>query len=93
VNTYTETHHVLQARTEINDRGDWTSWQKPYAGMFRPAELLADQGRLVEAIECAEKTYMVNYGNMAGIEFRVVTKITTVTTKCPPEESRLRVTS
>lgn len=88
MNTYTTTEHTLEVRSRVE--GGWGSWHKPTAGMFRPAELLAYQGRLVEAIECAEKTYIENYGHMRGIEFRTVTKSTTVTTNGPPEESRLR---
>lgn len=74
---YSETYHVLEVRTEV--QSGWTAWHKPTAGMFRPAELLAYQGRLTEAIEAAEKTHIENYGHMHGVEFRCVTTTKTVT--------------
>ena len=74
---YTETEHCLEARTQ---RGDsWTIWQRPEAGLLRPAVLLAYQGRLTEAIEEAQRLYIENYENMHGIEFRCMTKTRTVT--------------
>ena len=75
---FTRTHHVLEQQDQRN--GEWCNWHKTTAGMFRPAEMLAYQGRLVEAIEAAETIQIENYGNMHNVRFRVVTKSVTVTT-------------
>ena len=74
---YTETYHVLQMREQRN--GEWTVWHKPIAGIFRQAEELTYQGRLIEAIEEAQRARIENYGNMLGIEFRCITRTVTVT--------------
>lgn len=74
---FTESYHVLQVRRKVGN--EWNIWNKPVAGMFRPAELLAYQGHLIEAIEEAQRTQLREYGNMHGVEFRCLTKSTTVT--------------
>lgn len=79
---YTETFSVLEMRKKVGS-DDWSVWAKPYAGMFRPAELLAHQSRLTEAIEAAERIQIENYGSMFGVEFRCVTRSVTVTANLP----------
>lgn len=59
-------------------------WHKPIEGIYRPAELLAYQGRLVEAIEEAEKIRIREYGEMHGIAFRCVTETKTITVASGP---------
>jgi hypothetical protein len=78
---YKETYTILEMR-EIRSK-EWTTWHKPLNGKYRPAELLAYQGRLTEAIERAQEIQIADYGNMHGIEFRCVTKSTTVTANTP----------
>lgn len=68
-----ETSHVLEMKDNRN------TWHKPIGGMYRPAELLACKGRLVDAIEAAEEVTMEFLGNMHGISFRVVTTTRTIT--------------
>ena len=41
--------------------------------MYRPAVLLAYYGRVVEAIEEAERIRIEHYGSMNGVRFRVST--------------------
>ena len=79
-----ETYHTM----EIRIRPD-LSWQPMTAGMYRPAILLAYQGRLVEAIEKAQRIRIREYGDMDGIAFRCVTKTTTVTVAAGPIEDAL----
>lgn len=74
----TQTHHVLEIR---DDRSDWCP---PVSGMYRPAVLLAYQGRIVEAIELAETIRIREYGDMHGIAFRVLTTTKTVTVASGP---------
>jgi len=72
--TQTETYHVLEMcgpRDQV--------WHQPQAGMYRPAVLLAYYGRIVEAIEEAERVRIENYGNMHAVRFRVVTTTKTIT--------------
>lgn len=82
---YSETYTTLEMRRKVN-ADEWQVWAKPLAAMFRPAELLAYQGRVTEAIEAAEKIQIQNYGNMLDIEFRCVTKTTTITANAPLHE-------
>lgn len=79
---YSETYTTLEMRRKVN-ADEWQVWAKPLAGMFRPAELLAYQGRVTEAIESAELIQIENYGSMHGVEFRCVTKTTTITANAP----------
>lgn len=74
---YSETYHTLETRRKLGD--EWSVWQRPIESMFRPSVMLAYQGRLVEAIEEAEKIHIQNCGHMRGVEFRCVTKTKTVT--------------
>lgn len=84
---FTESQHYLQMRENAN-----RTWRKPIAGMFRPAVLLAYQGRLVEAIELAETIQIENCGHMNDVCFRVVSKTVTATTVAGPwDESVYRV--
>jgi len=46
--------------------------------MYRPAVLLAYYGRVVEAIEEAERIRIEHYGSMNGVRFRVVTTTKTI---------------
>ena len=86
---YSETYHVLEVREMVSEH-TFSAWRKVIAGMSRPAELLAHHGRLVEAIELAEKSQLENYGHMDGHEFRCVTTTKTVTLLAGPiDESRL----
>jgi hypothetical protein len=88
---YSETYHVLELRKLVAE-GLYDTWHRPCDGMFRPAELLAYQGRLIEAIEAAEKIQIEKYGHMLGHEFRCLTKTTTVTIlNGPMEDSRLAI--
>lgn len=73
----TQTYHSLEMRRWRND--DWLAWSLTTAGMLQPARTLASQGRLTEAIEAAESIWIENYGNMHGVDFRCVTKTTTIT--------------
>lgn len=82
---YTETYTTLEMRRKV-DEDTWQVWAKPLAEMFRPAMLLAYQGRTTEAIEEAEKIQIRNYGDMLFIEFRCVTKTTTITANAPLDE-------
>ena len=75
----TSTHHTLEIRQ------DGQIWGRTTAGMYRPAELLAYQGRIIEAIEEAERIRIREHGDMHGISFRVVTAARTVTTTGPIE--------
>ena len=79
-----ETCHVLMMRKKIN--GEWSSWLKPIAGRYRPAEMLAYQGRLIESLETAMRATIQNYGNAAGVQFRIETTTKTVTTLEPQED-------
>lgn len=76
----TETFHTLEAREKRC--GEWTIWRRAAGCVCRDAELLAYQGRLVEAIEEAQRGYIHEHGHMHGIEFRCVTKSTTITVAC-----------
>lgn len=76
---FTTTFTSLEMRRNLGD-GLWQIWAKPLAGMYRPAELLAYHGKASEAIEAAERITIEHYGNMIGVEFRCVTKTTTVHT-------------
>ena len=78
----TETYHILEMRSRPN-----LAWHKPTAGMYRPAEILAYEGNLVEALEAAQRIEIENYGHMKGVSFRVVTKATTITVLAGPIES------
>ena len=90
---YSETYHVLELRKLVAE-DTYDVWHKPCAGMFRPAELLAYQGRLIEAIEMAEKIQIENYGHMQGHEFRCVTRTTTVTLLAGPmDDQRLAIST
>lgn len=75
--TTTESSTWLEMRRQVNETS-WQIWCKPTAGMFRSAEVLADQCRISEAIQAAEEIQVNNYGNMFGIQFRCVTKSKTV---------------
>lgn len=68
-----QTQHVLEMRD-----GE-SSWYRPIEDYYRPAVLLAYQGRIVEAIETAETARIQQRGDMLGIAFRVVTTTKTVT--------------
>lgn len=72
-----ETYHILETREQRN--GEWSIWHPAKAGMYREAYLMAQRGRLNEAIERAEIIRIENYGDMHGIDFRCVTKQRTVT--------------
>lgn len=86
---YSETYHVLEVRKLVAEH-TFDVWHKPAAGMFHPAEMLAYQGRLTEAIELAERTQIENFGHMRGHEFRCMTTVKTVTLLAGPiDESRL----
>ena len=78
---YTKTYSTLELREQRGD--EWTIWFPAQSGMYRPAFLLAYQGRLIEAIEAAQDIRIENYGNMHGVEFRCVTKTTTITAASP----------
>lgn len=75
---YVEEYTTLQVRHKAN-ADEWTVWARPVADMFRQAELLAYHGRITEAIETAERMHIEQYGTMCGVEFRCVTKTTTIT--------------
>ena len=77
--TNSQSYHVLEIRRQKQSGDEWGLWAKPLAAMFRPAEMLAYHGRISEAIECAERIQIENYGGMQGMQIRCVTKTTTVT--------------
>lgn len=77
----TETYHRLEMRSRPN-----LAWHKPTAGMYRPAEILAYEGRLAEALEAAQRIEIENYGSMKGVSFRVVTNTTMVSVLTGPIE-------
>jgi hypothetical protein len=88
---YSETYHVLEVRKLIT-KDIYDVWHKPCDGMFRPAELLAYQGRLIEAIETAEKVQLEKHGHMLGHQFRCVTRTTTTTTLAGAmEDSQMKI--
>ncbi len=71
----TEQHHVLETKDAPN-----MSWRNcTIESMYRPAVLLAYNGRFMEAIEAAQKIRIENYGDMRGVSFRVKTTTTTFT--------------
>lgn len=72
MNQLTSTQHQLQMQDDSN------SWHPPQAGMYRPAQSLAYQGRIWEAIDAAYQIRMEHYGDCRGVKFRVVTKTTTI---------------
>ena len=57
----------------------WLAWGPAASDMFRQAKLLAYKGRLIEAIEEAQRIQIEKHGNMFNVEFRCVTKSTTIT--------------
>lgn len=79
---YTETYHTLEMRRKVSS-DEWNVWHRPVSWMFQSASLIAFYGRLVEAIEEAERIHIREYGNMHGVEFRCVTKSTTITASNP----------
>ena len=78
---YSETYTTIEMRRNLGT--EWEVWHKPLDGIFRPAEMLAYQGRLIEAIESAETAHIQEHGSMWDVEFRCVTRTTTITAKCP----------
>lgn len=74
---------VTQHKLEVGEIRGYTgdvpdeTWVPVSAGMYEPAHKLADQGRLIEAIQAATIIRMENYGEMEGLKFRVVTTIIT----------------
>ncbi|XZE18790.1 hypothetical protein SH449x_004095 [Pirellulaceae bacterium SH449] len=74
-----ETNHTVQTRTNIN--GVTEKWHKPNHPAFHPAQVLAKQGRLIEAIEAAERIELETFGTSGEQEFRVVTEQFTITMK------------
>ena len=68
------TGHQLQS---CKDGGSWFSCS---AGFYEPAVRLAKKGRLVEAIEEAERLRVEHYGDATGFTFRVVTMTEAITT-------------
>lgn len=81
----TETFHVLQVKIDVRD----PHWHKPLDDRYRPAELLAYQGRLVEAIEEAQRIHIKKHATMHGVRFRVVTTTRTVTVASGPFEDAI----
>ncbi len=77
LNQSTDSHTVLEMRRKIS-ADEWHVWAPPQAGMFKPAMLLASHGRICEALVAAEDIQIENYGDMHDVEFRCVTKSTTV---------------
>lgn len=76
----TSTFHNLETREYRN--GEWLIWHSAQADIhteYREAFTLAYQGRLIEALESAERSRIQNHGNMNNCEFRIVTKSTTIT--------------
>jgi hypothetical protein len=73
---YTESYTVLEMRELRQNK--WSVWHKPLAAMYRPAEMLAYQNRIIESIETAQEIRIQEYGEMHGIQFRCVTKSTIV---------------
>ncbi|AMV34559.1 hypothetical protein VN12_20715 [Pirellula sp. SH-Sr6A] len=82
---YTESYTTLQMRRKVSS-SDWQIWAKPCDERLRPAELLAYQGKMLEAIELAEKIWVEINGSMLGVEFRCLTKASTVTASYPLHE-------
>lgn len=82
---YTEIHTTLEMRRKVAPNS-WQSWCKPFDEIFRPAALLAYRGRTTEAIEEAERIQVETYGDMYAVEFRCVTKATTITANAPLED-------
>lgn len=80
---YTKTNHVLEMR-QLVAPDTYDSWHMPCAEMYRPAQVMAQQGKLIEAIELAEKITIENYGHMCGHEFRCLTRTATVTLLAGP---------
>tara|TARA_R110002126_G_C10452607_1_gene499712 strand:+ start:1654 stop:1914 length:261 start_codon:yes stop_codon:yes gene_type:complete len=81
----TETFHTIESRRRVCGI-EWTIWARHPSCVCRDAELLAYQGRLVEAIEEAERAYIRERGNMFDVQFRCVTKTTTITVCTGPIE-------
>jgi hypothetical protein len=82
MNQYTETNTTLEMRRKVGE-DTWQVWAPPLAEMYRPAMSLAYQGRITEALELAERIQIQNYGNASFVEFRCVTKTTTITAISP----------
>ena len=72
-------------RRKVN-ADEWTHWSKLQNEMYRPAVMLAFQGRIIEAIEEAERIQIKRHGSMYGVEFRCLTKTATVTANVPLED-------
>ena len=79
----TKTEHVLEMRDRPNG-----PWHAPEARIYQPAQKLAWQGRLVEAIDTAGDIRLAEYDEMHGITFRVVTTAKTVTVLGPWEDTQ-----
>lgn len=77
--TTTETGHVLECRRRTSSV--WSCWMRASVidELARPAIKLALVGRQADAIELAYDAWLQHYGNCCGVEFRVVTTMTTVT--------------
>ena len=78
--TFTNTEHDLQMRQ------DGGVWHWCFDDLYSNGQILASQGRLVEAIESAQRVHIDKHGHMFGVEFRCVTKTTTITMlHCPQD--------
>jgi len=77
----TETWHTLEVRDKTN-----LIFRPASAGMYREANLLANDGLLERSMQKACDIHIENYGNMHGVTFRIVTKTTTVSGFGPWED-------
>lgn len=75
---YTETEHVLQMRDDVGTPREST-WRTVIAGMHMEDLELTASGLIQQALRKARDTHIEHYGNMHGVEFRVVTTTRTVT--------------
>ena len=75
---FTKTEHELQMRQ------DGGAWHGCFNDLYSKGQILTDQGRLVEAIESAQRVHIDKHGHMFGVEFRCVTRsYTTTMLHCP----------
>lgn len=73
----TTTFHELQIRKKYGH--EWGTWERPIGFDSNAAEMLAIQGRLIEAIHEAQNAYLRKFPSMHSVELRCVTTAKTIT--------------
>lgn len=73
----TDVSHMLETRERRG--GHWTLWHPTLDKNLAPARLLASDGRALEAVALAFDITANTEGHCHDVDFRVVTRSTTVT--------------